>query len=306
MLILLLALIWDLTFGELPNALHPVAWMGHVISMWRDHALRLKSPTAQFIAGPFMALGIPLLFAIATVAILKLTIRLPWLNAAISIFLLQATFALRELGAAAKRVAGALNQGDLSSARFNLRSLCSRDASQLDSSQLVSATIGSLAENISDSFIAPMFFYALFGIPGAVFYRAVNTMDAMIGYRGRYEYVGKAAARTDDLLNFIPARLTAALLLLAGWLRGYPARLGLNIMLRDHNLTPSPNGGWPMAAMAGLLEVEINKVDCYALGDQKHELTPAMVDSAWTLTLLAGLVLSVVILIWTGVTHGIH
>src|SRR5262249_61854725 len=119
------------------------------------------------------------------------------------------------LGVAALDVRHALAGGRLHDARYALRSLCSRDASQLDPPLLVAAAIESVAENASDSFVAPLFYYALFGLPGAVFYRAVNTLDAMIGYHGRYEYLGKAAARLDDVLNFVPARLTAALLLAA-------------------------------------------------------------------------------------------
>ena len=104
------------------------------------------------------------------------------------------------------RVVRPLEHGNLEDARAALRSLCSRDPSELTSEGLLAATIESLAENASDSFVAPLFFYALFGVPGAVGYRAVNTLDAMIGYRGEYEWLGKCAARLDDLANLIPAR----------------------------------------------------------------------------------------------------
>ena len=295
MLTLLAALIWDLTFGELPNAFHPVAWMGHVIGFWRDRALLAKTPASQFIAGLLITLLIPSLFAATTAVILQLTESRPWLQTALAIFFLQSSFALKELGAAGRRVAMALKSDDLSSARYHLRSLCSRDASTLNSSQLISAAIGSIAENISDSFVAPVIFYACFGLPGAIFYRAINTMDAMIGYRGKYEYLGKFPARADDVLNFIPARVSALLILLAGMCCGHSPGRGFSTMLRDRGQTPSPNGGWPMSAMAGLLHIEISKVGCYALGEQGEPLTTATVGMAWRVALVSALILSAIV-----------
>jgi adenosylcobinamide-phosphate synthase len=128
----------------------------------------------------------------------------------------------------------------------------------------------------------------LVGVPGAVAYRAINTLDAMIGYRGEYEALGKTAARLDDLANLIPARLTALLLLLAGFLRGDPVSEGWRILRRDGGKTPSPNGGRPMAALAGLLGVRLEKPGAYVLGDPVNPLTPATVRKAWRLIVLVG------------------
>jgi len=192
-----------------------------------------------------------------------------------------AMFAARALGDAAREMERALHAGQLERARSGLRSLCSRDPSQLSEPELVGATIESVAENASDSFVAPLFYYVLLGLPGAVAYRAVNTLDAMVGYRGRYEYLGKASARLDDLLNFIPARLTALALLLAGALLGKNVRAGLSIWHRDARTTASPNAGRPMAAMAGLLGVRLEKAGHYALGDARISLTEPLIGDAW-------------------------
>jgi adenosylcobinamide-phosphate synthase len=292
MLTLLAALIWDLTFGELPNTFHPVAWMGHVIGFWRDRALLAMSPASQFLAGLLMTLLIPSLFAATTAVILQLTASIPWLQTVLAIFFLQSSFALKELGAAGQRVAKTLDSNDVSSARYHLRSL------------LISAAIGSIAENISDSFIAPVIFYACFGVPGAIFYRAINTMDAMIGYRGKYEYLGKFPARVDDVLNFIPARVSALLLLFAGMFCGHSPSRGFSTMLRDRRQTPSPNGGWPMSAMAGLLHIEINKIGCYALGEQGEPLTTKTVSMAWRVALGSALILCAIVFLWIGVVGG--
>jgi adenosylcobinamide-phosphate synthase len=278
--------------------------MGHVIGFWRDRALLAMSPASQFLAGLLMTLLIPSLFAATTAVILQLTASIPWLQTVLAIFFLQSSFALKELGAAGQRVAKALDSNDVSSARYHLRSLCSRDASTLNGSQLISAAIGSIAENISDSFIAPVIFYACFGVPGAIFYRAINTMDAMIGYRGKYEYLGKFPARVDDVLNFIPARVSALLLLFAGMFCGHSPSRGFSTMLRDRRQTPSPNGGWPMSAMAGLLHIEINKIGCYALGEQGEPLTTKTVSMAWRVALGSALILCAIVFLWIGVVGG--
>src|SRR5262249_17435431 len=152
-------------------------------------------------------------------------------------------------------------------ARLALRSLCSRNPAALDAPQLIAATVESVAENTSDSVIAPLCFYALLGVPGAIFYRAVNTLDAMVAYRGRYDDLSKASARPDDALNLVPARLTALLLLAAGALTRKRVVRAAAVLRRDGALTASPNAGRPMAAMAGLLGVQLSKPGEYALGD---------------------------------------
>jgi adenosylcobinamide-phosphate synthase len=137
-----------------------------------------------------------------------------------------------------------------------------------------------------------------------MFYRAVNPMDAMIGYHGRYEYLGKTAARLDDLLNFLPARITAAALLIAGGILGHDVRRGWRIMLRDGQRTESPNAGRPMAAMAGLLGIELAKEGHYRLGDPEVPLAPVMIAASWRIvTLAAALVALAALMILKG-RHG--
>jgi adenosylcobinamide-phosphate synthase len=210
----------------------------------------------------------------------------------LSAVVLKSMFALRGLGKAAFAVRDALHAGDLTAARGALRSLCSRDPNELDEPLLVAAAVESVAENSSDSVVAPLLFYALFGLPGAVFYRAVNTLDSMIGYHGRYEYFGKASARLDDLFNYVPARLTALALLFGGALCRCDVRRGVFVLLRDGDKTESPNAGRPMAAMAGLLDVQLEKVGHYRLGDPGAALGTQTIDRAWRVASLAALVLA--------------
>lgn len=281
--VLALALAIDLSAGEYPARLHPVVWMGRVIS-WLEARAPAAGRWRQLAWGLAVALLVPAAFGGAALLLLKVTAAAPaWLGVPVEALALKASFAVRELGRASARVATALRAGRLDEARHELRSLCSRDPSALDAPRVAAAAVESVAENASDSAVAPLLAWALFGLPGAVAYRAVNTLDARIGYHGRTEWLGKAAARLDDALNLVPARLTAALLLAAGGLGGADVRGGWRVLRRDARRTESPNAGWPMAAMAGLLGVELEKVGHYRLGEPLHPVEPATVGRAWRL-----------------------
>ncbi|MFH0810819.1 MAG: adenosylcobinamide-phosphate synthase CbiB [Pseudomonadota bacterium] len=273
----------DFLSVEFPNAVHPVAWMGQTIS-WLERLLPKRSGALrQLAAGSLLVLAVPGAFAGASMLLGSSGRRWPLITFAASALLLKSTFALGALGRAGVAVRDDLARGRLAEARHGLRSLCGREATNLPEPLLVAATVESLAENASDSFVAPLFYYLLLGLPGAVFYRAVNTLDAMIGYHGRYEYLGKASALLDDLLNLIPARLTAGFLLLAGWCCRQDARRGWRILRRDGAKPESPNAGCPMAAMAGLLQVELEKKGHYRLGDPLQALEISRIDEAWRL-----------------------
>jgi adenosylcobinamide-phosphate synthase len=277
--VLAFALAIDVVLGEPPTALHPVAWMGKLVHVLRRISPR-RDPFAQLVAGAAIALVVPVVFMMATAFVITQLDAWPIAAFVASALLAKSTFAIRALDRAARVVRDALAAQDLAAARDGLRSLCSRDPSSLQPPQLVAATVESVAENASDSFVAPLFYYVLFGLPGAIAYRAVNTLDAMIGYHGRYEYLGKASARLDDLLNFVPARITAALVLAAGVLCRRDVASGWHILRRDGHTTESPNAGRPMAAMAGLLRVQLEKVGHYKLGDARAPLTADKIDEA--------------------------
>lgn len=267
----------DVVAGEPPNLLHPVVWMGRTAAFLVERAPK-HGAIAQLAAGAGIAVVVPTTFGAAA------ALAPGWI---VATWLLKSSAAGRALGAAGRDVARPLVRGDLPAARSALRSLCSRDPARLDERQVAAAAVESLAENTSDSVVAPLFYYALFGLPGAVAYRAVNTLDAMIGYRGRYEYLGKPAARLDDVLNWIPARITALLLLGAGAVSGARVRDGWRILRRDGGATASPNAGRPMATMAGLLGVRLDKPGHYTLGDPTVEITPAAIAAAWRIVVVA-------------------
>jgi adenosylcobinamide-phosphate synthase len=287
--VMALAIAVDRLFGEPPNALHPVAWIGKLIARLTTLAPRF-GPRRQLLAGALIALVVPTMATVAGAALLRLAGRHALLALLLGTALLKTLFALRALGDAARGVRDALAPPDLAAARHALGSLCSRPAATLSPPALIAATVESIAENLSDSFVAPLFYYALLGLPGALGYRAVNTLDAMIGYHGRFEFLGKASARLDDLLNLIPARLTAGCLLLGGALTGWPAARGWRILRRDGDLTESPNAGRPMAAMAGLLGVVLEKDEHYHLGDADRPIALPLIDQAWRIASAAAVV----------------
>ena len=278
--ILVLALLLDLTLGELPSRFHPTVWMGKTVSL--AERLAPKSQGGQLVYGGLVALVIPALWAAVAYFLLQGLESIHYLaNILVGAALFKTTFALRMLHRVAAQVRGLLLGGDLQQVRANMGSLVSRDPSQLTPEQATAATVESVSENITDSFVGPWLAFALFGVPGAVAYRAINTLDSMIGYHGKYEYLGKASARLDDLVNLVPARLTALLLVLSSAL--LPGQRGANawrIMWRDHRNTESPNAGWTMSGMAGALGVQLEKVGHYRLGDPNRTLEPQDISRA--------------------------
>jgi len=299
--VLIIAILIDWRFGDLPNSLHPVVAMGNWISWTRRKALQSQSRKFRFVCGAASLLfGIVMIASIGW-AIERLSRETPiWIAICFQAVVLKCTFSIRSLGAAASSVASALNNSDLALARQQLAyHLVSRDTSQLDASSVAAAAVESVAENTSDSFIAPLIYFAIAGLPGALVYRYVNTCDAMLGYRTRdLEWLGKSAARTDDLLNWIPSRVTAILMLIVGpasnTMLGNPINrlTAISIWMRDSRLTASPNAGHPMSAAAGLLGVVLEKHDHYRLGDRQALPTVASIRAVNSLlyrTSMAGI-----------------
>jgi adenosylcobinamide-phosphate synthase len=273
----------DLRLGEPPNAIHPVAWIGSAIARGREWALA-AGPRGQLARGALLTASVCGASAGLAHALGALTARAPAIvSALLCAALLKPLFAVRALREAAFTVRDALERDDLDEARRALSSLCSRDASALEGSSIAAAAVESLAENASDSIVAPVLYFGAFGLPGAAFYRASNTLDAMIGYHGRFEWAGKVAARLDDALNLVPARVTALLLIVAGIVCRADARRGIAVLLRDGALTESPNAGRPMSAMAGLLGVRLEKAGHYALGDARRPIEARDITRAWRL-----------------------
>jgi adenosylcobinamide-phosphate synthase len=245
-----------------------VAWIGRALGAGRRRLAR-GSPSRLLVSGALLTLVVTALAAGAGWMVTALSGSLGALGLLVEALALKSMLSARGLAEAARAVARDLDHGDLAAARASVgRHLVSRPTAGLDESHVASAAIESVAENLTDAVVAPLLYYVALGLPGVVAYRAVNTADAMIGYReGVLEHFGKVAARLDDLLNLIPARLAAAALVVAAALTGADARRGFHVMRRDHGRTASPNAGWTMAAMAGALGLVLEKPGHYRLGE---------------------------------------
>jgi adenosylcobinamide-phosphate synthase len=260
---LLVAFAVDRLFGEPPPRLHPVVWMGKALGAIGAPWPRL-SPRGQFLTGMFAWIfGSGLVLAVAALAA-AMTRRFPqippWTTLAQILLLgilLKPFLAWRMLRDEVAGVEGALARG-LEEGRYRLSYLVSRDTRRLSEAQVRESALESLAENLNDSLVAPLFWFSCGGLPAAALYRFANTADAMWGYRDRWEWAGKWAARADDVLSYVPARLTALLLAVAG-------RRSLGGLGAVARVTPSPNSGWPMGMLALALGVRLSKPGVYSL-----------------------------------------
>lgn len=273
----LAAVTLDLAFGDPPSAVHPTAWVGKGLAAIEGAGRRL-GPRGQLLFGAACAVLLPTGLLIGIRGLLSAVRRRSRAGAfLLEASVLKSTFAVRSLLTEALSLRRLLIAGDVDGAREKARSLVSRDTTALDERLLVSATLESLAENVTDSFLAPWLYYLLLGTEGAIAYRAVNTLDSMWGYHGEYEHLGKYGARLDDVLNLVPARVGAALLAGAFGLWAGRARDAWSTALAQHSRTESPNAGWTMAAMAGGLRVELEKTGHYRLGSPDRKLEPDLI-----------------------------
>ena len=275
--VLLLALWIDRRWGEPPVAIHPVVWIGHYLKVCGRVTVRC-SPAPAFVLGALAwmagaaAAGV-LAWALQALGFWQIArfMARPGIESglaaivliALMAWLLKSMLSWRMLVDEVGAVEAALRQS-LPAGRERLSWLVSRDTASLSESQVRESAIETLAENLNDSVVAPIFWFVLLGLPGAAIYRFANTADAMWGYRGTYrgqhwEWAGKWAARADDALSWLPARLTAWLLM------GVTRQVQFCALRREAARTPSPNSGWPMAAMAMALGITLGKPGVYAL-----------------------------------------
>lgn len=281
-----LAMLADHYWGEPPARWHPVVWMGEYLNRVAPYVLPapsiLPSPSPEirdlktFSLGTLAWLAGAAIVLIVSWALQWALLQLPWWLAAVLMGLaLKPLLAWAMLRREVQAVEDALGES-LAAGRERLRWLVSRDTAGLSADEVRESAIETLAENLNDSVVAPIFWFALFGLPGAAVYRFANTADAMWGYKGlrhgqNWEWAGKWAARTDDVLSWLPARLTAGLLVAVA------GGLSLKALAAEARKTPSPNSGWPMAAMALALGVALRKPGVYTLNPAGR--TPQVADT---------------------------
>jgi adenosylcobinamide-phosphate synthase len=195
--------------------------------------------------------------------------------------LLKPTFSIRLMCRYASNLAFAIQRGEWTEAKAVLQQIVRRDPNSLSDSQAISAGVESVAESTTDGITAPLFFYALFGVPGAVAYRAINTLDSMVGYKDpQFVHLGWFSAKLDTIANWIPARITAMLTIISAALIGLSASGALRILCKDRNRTESVNAGWVMSSTGGALRVQLEKPGSYVLGERCQELAPSHIVEA--------------------------
>lgn len=267
LVILPAALILDLSCGELPEGIHPTVWMGRVADFF-ESKLKTGQGEKGLVSGIVLVV-ISLTFFVVPIYFLSIALRTThWLvYMPIMVLLLKSSFAIRSMEEHVKPIISALEEGDLGEARNRTSRIVSRNTSELDAEETLSATIESTGEGITDGIVSPLFFFIILGVPGAIAFRAINTLDSMFGYRdpGLKDF-GWASAKMDTILNFLPARLTVLLIAVSAWMLGEDWREAFGCAIEEGSKTPSLNAGWPMAAAAGALNVRLVKRDEYVLG----------------------------------------
>ena len=279
-IIILVAVLLDILLGELPSKIHPVVLIGklidYLIKSFNKHNTKF---TGIFITTLTLLIAISIVYIILTISSINYYIYL--LVAAI---VLSTTFAIKSLIISVKQIEKDLEK-DLETAKHSISYLVSRDTSDLGETQIVSAAIETLTENITDSVTAPLFYTFIFGVLGGVFYRVINTLDAMMGYKTpKYINTGWFPAKFDDLLNYIPARITGFLMVIAAWVLGMDWKNAYKIMRQEARKTPSPNSGYTMAAAAGALGIQLEKKEVYQLGQPNYPLTIETISKSIILT----------------------
>lgn len=290
-LTLICAILIDITFGELPVKIHPVVIIGHIINFFKNIFIKINNKISGLLLVVFTS--------IITLTIVALLIFFSTFNLIIYFIiftiLLSSTFSIKMLLETAINVKNNLDES-LEKARESVSYLVSRNTQELTESFIVSATIESMTENITDSYVAPIFYYFIFGslllifsnnnfiillLLISFFYRISNTLDAMIGYENdELKIIGYIPAKLDDVLNYIPSRIAGIYIVISSCLLKYNYKNSYKMFKRDAKNCPSPNSGFTMATTAGALDIQLIKKETYVLGDKNKEIDSTDINKA--------------------------
>lgn len=316
-LVIFFALALDFAVGDPRNKFHPTAWIGSLIAKLAPHT-KHSSENLEKLGGVFIILissGIVVsLLIFLNIGINLITIDYMYIIISIIVggILLKTTIAIKGMERHALAVVTALEQNNISSARDNLSMIVKRNTTNLDKNHVFSGVLESISENTVDGITGPLFYFAIFGLPGAFVYRVINTADSMIGYKTDiFKNVGWFGANCDKILNYIPSRLTGFIMILSAMILGNNWRKSYEIMIRDGRKTKSPNAGYPMAAIAGALGAKFEKIDYYSLGDGNISFTKDHVKSAISIMkatsiLFCGIVVIPILLLLSSLGWWIH
>jgi len=271
-----IAYVLDLIFGDPQNVVHPVQVIGKIISAGEKVLLRKKY---KFLAGAVLNI-FTVSITYTLMYLISKSVKISVFFMIIEIYLMYTIFSINSLAREGNRVYRILKEGDIEKARKDLSYLVSRDTEMMDEKMIIRSTMETISENTVDGIVAPMFYMFLGGMPLAMAYKAINTLDSMVGYKNeKYMDFGKFSAKVDDVANFIPARITGILIVLASMILGYNYKNSLKIFLRDRKNHSSPNSAHSEASVAGALGVQFGgkvsyfgkEIDKPTIGDKTKE-----------------------------------
>ena len=271
-----IAYVLDLIFGDPQNVIHPVQVIGKIISTGEKILLRKKY---KFLAGAVLNI-FTVSITYTSMYLISKSVKISVFFMIIEIYLMYTIFSINSLAREGNRVYRILKEGDIEKARKDLSYLVSRDTEMMDEKMIIRSTMETISENTVDGIVAPMFYMFLGGMPLAMAYKAINTLDSMVGYKNeKYMEFGKFSAKVDDVANFIPARITGILIVLASMILGYDYKNSLKIFLRDRKNHSSPNSAHSEASVAGALGVQFGgkvsyfgkEIDKPTIGDKTKE-----------------------------------
>ena len=293
-LAVILAVCIDFAFGDPKNKFHPTVWVGTIIGklvpfsrgystrtekLW-GVVLTISITTLVAMVLYFLNLGLGSINSIANFSYEDELIVLIF-SVLITGVLLKTTIAIKGMESHAKLIVQSLSKDNLDDARARLSMIVKRDTKNLDKQHIISGTLESISENIVDGITGPLFYFTFFGLPGAFVYRTINTIDSMIGYKtDLFRNIGWFGANCDKILNYLPARITSLVMILAAMILRADWKHSLEIMRRDGSKTESPNAGYPMSTLAGALGARFEKINHYVLGDGNTVLTEDHFKSA--------------------------
>jgi cobalamin biosynthesis protein cobD len=271
-----IAYVLDLIFGDPQNVVHPVQVIGKIISAGEKVLLRKKY---KFLAGAVLNI-FTVSITYTLMYLISKSVKISVFFMIIEIYLMYTIFSINSLAREGNRVYRILKEGDIEKARKDLSYLVSRDTEMMDEKMIIRSTMETISENTVDGIVAPMFYMFLGGMPLAMAYKAINTLDSMVGYKNeKYMDFGKFSAKVDDAVNFIPARITGILIVLASMILGYNYKNSLKIFIRDRKNHSSPNSAHSEASVAGALGVQFGgkvsyfgkEIDKPTIGDKTKE-----------------------------------
>lgn len=312
---LVFAIVFDIIIGELPSKIHPVVIIGKIINFFTDLFIKIRNK----ISGLLLFLSTTIVSTVILFVLFSVINLNFYLMFIVYGLLLSSTFSIKILLSSANNISNDLKEG-IEKARKSVSYLVSRNTNDLSEKLIVSATIESLTENITDSYISPIFYFTIISAIALLFadnvntfllvfiilwipflFRISNTLDAMVGYENdKLKYIGYFSAKVDDILNYIPARIAGFLIVVSAFILKLDWKNSYKIMLRDARKCPSPNSGFTMASTAGALNIQLVKKDTYILGDNTVEIDVLHISKAVKLskfTILLFTVISFLILI---------